>query len=189
VYEIIRNELTNFEDSGISLLETSHRTPKYMNLNTEVQNVVRRLLDVPANYKILFIAGGGLGAWSAKAAKEAKKYGKVNLVIPPTDTHVDVPRHIYIMGRVLQWIEQKGGLDAMEQLADKKASLVYNTIEQSAGFYYAPVAKRVRSKMNIPFRIGNPGNDALEKEFLKVTVEEVQALTKYMTEFYKKHSK
>lgn len=44
VYEIIRKELTDFEGSGISLLETSHRTPTYMNLNNEIQDVVRRLL-------------------------------------------------------------------------------------------------------------------------------------------------
>lgn len=31
------------------------------------------------------------GEWSAKAAKEAKKYGKVNLVLPPTDKYVDIP--------------------------------------------------------------------------------------------------
>nr|ADO79970.1 phosphoserine aminotransferase [Antheraea pernyi] len=347
VYEIIRNELTNFENSGISLLETSHRTSTYMNLNVEVQNVVRRLLDVPANYKILFLAGGGLGqfaavplnlisrtgtadyvvtgAWSAKAAKEAKKYGKVNMVLPATDRYVDIPDQstwnldpnasyvhictnetihgvefdfipdtkgvplvadmssnfmskkvdvskfgviyggaqknigtsgvalvivredllnqalpicpslldwtanfkmdsilntppmfaIYIMGRVLQWIERQGGLDAMAELATKKASLIYNIVEESNGFYYAPVAKNVRSKMNIPFRIGSEGNAALEKEFLKgaealgliqlkghrdvggirasthnaVTLEEVETLAKYMKDFYKTHSK
>lgn len=346
VYEIIKNELTNFENSGISLLETSHRTATYMNLNKEVQNVVRRLLDVPANYKIIFMAGGGLGqfaavplnligrtgtadyvvtgAWSAKAAKEAKKYGKVNMVIPPTDKYVDIPRQsewnldpnasyvhictnetihgvefdfipdtkgvplvadmssnfmskkvdvskfgviyggaqknigtsgvalviiredlfnqalpvcpslldwtatlkadsiqntppmfaIYIMGRVLQWIEKKGGLDVMQELATKKSQLIYDMIERSNGFYYAPVASRVRSKMNIPFRIGNPGDEALEKEFLKgaealgliqlkghrdvggirastynaVTLEEVQALAEYMSEFHNKHA-
>lgn len=72
------------------------------------------------------------------------------------------------MGRVLQWIERQGGLEKMAELATKKASLIYNIIEQSNGFYYAPVAKNVRSKMNIPFRVGSPqGNDALEKAFLK----------------------
>lgn len=55
----------------------------------------------------------------------------------------------------------------MAELATKKASLIYNIIEESNGFYYAPVAKNVRSKMNIPFRIGSEGNEALEKEFLK----------------------
>lgn len=55
----------------------------------------------------------------------------------------------------------------MADLATKKSELIYKIIEESKGFYYAPVAKNVRSKMNIPFRIGNPGNEALEKEFLK----------------------
>lgn len=75
---------------------------------------------------------------------------------------------IYIMGRVLQWIERNGGLDEMAARATKKANLIYGIIDESNGFYYAPVAKNVRSKMNIPFRIESAaGNDALEKEFLK----------------------
>ncbi|RVE51829.1 hypothetical protein evm_003449 [Chilo suppressalis] len=123
---------------------------------------------------------------------------------------------IYIMGRVLQWIEKQGGLDAMAESAQKKSTLIYNIIEESNGFYYAPVAKNSRSRMNIPFRIGSSeGNDALEKEFLKgaeamsliqlqghrsvggirastynaVTLEEVQTLAKYMKDFYAKHAK
>lgn len=347
IYETIRNELTNFEGSQISLLETSHRSQTYMKLNTEVQNVVKRLLDVPDNYKILFLSAGGTGQfaavplnlmsrtgtadyvvtgdWSAKAAKEAKKYGNVNLVLPPRDSYTDIPEQpqwkldpnasyvyictnetihgvefdfipdtkgvplvadmssnimskkidvskfgviyagaqknigtagvalvivredllghalpicpsvldwapnakadsilntppmfaIYVMGRVLQWVERNGGVDGMAKNASTKASLIYNIVEQSNGFYYAPVAKNARSKMNVPFRIGNPGNDALEKEFLKgaealgliqlkghrsvggirasiynaVTVNEVETLAKYMNEFQKKHSK
>ncbi|KAI5644429.1 aminotransferase class-V domain-containing protein [Phthorimaea operculella] len=346
VYEIIKNELTNFDGSGISLLETSHRTATYKNLNTEIQNVVRRLLNVPENYKIIFLAGGGqgqfaavplnlisrtgtadyvvTGAWSAKAAKEAKKYGKVNMVLPPTDKYTDIPAQsswnldpnasyvhicgnetihgvefdfipdtkgvplvadmssnfmskkldvskfgviyggaqknigtsgvalvivredllnqalpicpsildwtvnykadsilntppmfaIYIMGRVLQWIERQGGLDAMAANATKKSSIIYNIIDSSNGFYTAPVAKNVRSKMNIPFRIKN-GDEALEKEFLKgaealgliqlkghrdvggirastynaVTLEEVEILAEYMKNFYNTHNK
>ncbi|CAG9795220.1 unnamed protein product [Diatraea saccharalis] len=346
VYEIIRNELTDYEGTGISLLETSHRSQTYMKLNTEVQEVVRRLLNVPANYKVLFLPAGGqgefaavplnlmsrtgtadyvvTGAWSEKAAKEAKKYGKVNLVVPPTNRYTGVPDQstwnldpnasyvhictnetihgvefnfipdtkgvplvadmssnfmsrkvdvskfgviyggaqknigtsgvalvivredllnqampicpsildwtqtakndsilntppmfaIYIMGRVLQWIERKGGLDAMAEAAEKKSSLIYNIIEGSNGFYYAPVAKNSRSRMNIPFRIGSSGgNETLEKEFLKgaeamgliqlkghrsvggirastynaVTLEEVQKLAQYMKDFYAKH--
>ncbi|RVE51830.1 hypothetical protein evm_003450 [Chilo suppressalis] len=113
VYEIVRNELTNYDGTGISLLETSYRSSTYLKLNTEVQEVVRRLLKVPANYKILFIPAGGqgefaavplnlisrtgtadyvvTGAWSEKAAEEAKKYGKINLVVPPTNRYTGVP--------------------------------------------------------------------------------------------------
>ncbi|VVD02303.1 unnamed protein product [Leptidea sinapis] len=113
VYNQIREELTDFRRTGISLLETSHRSPTYMKFNTEVQELVRRLLNVPNNYKILFLAGGGqgqfsavplnlisrtgtadyvvTGSWSALAAKEAKKYGKVNLVLPATDKYSGIP--------------------------------------------------------------------------------------------------
>lgn len=71
------------------------------------------------------------------------------------------------MGRVLEWVERNGGVDGMSVTAAKKSGLVYDVIENSNGFYYAPVAKDCRSRMNVPFRIGNPGNDVLEKEFLK----------------------
>lgn len=348
VYEIIQKELTNFEGTQISLLETSHRSQTYMKFNTEVQNVVRKLLNVPDNYKILFLSGGGTGEfaavplnlisrtgtadyvitgdWSSKAAKEAKKYGKVNLVLKPTDgkytgipdqsewnldpnasyvyictnetihgvefdfvpdtkgvplvadmssnimsKKIDVSKYgviyagaqknigtsgvtlvivrddllghvlpicpsildwaanakadsilntppmfaIYVMGRVLEWVERNGGVAGMAATATKKAALIYDIVEKSKGFYYAPVAKDARSKMNVPFRIGNPGNDALEKEFLKgaealgliqlkghrsvggirasiynaVSVKEVETLANYMNEFQIKHSK
>lgn len=74
---------------------------------------------------------------------------------------------IYVMGRVLQWVERNGGVEGMAKLAAKKASLVYGAVEESNGFYSVPVAKNARSKMNVPFRIGSPPNDDLEKEFLK----------------------
>lgn len=71
------------------------------------------------------------------------------------------------MGRVLEWVERNGGVEGMAKLAAKKAALVYDTVEQSNGFYSVPVAKNARSKMNVPFRIGSPANEDLEKEFLK----------------------
>lgn len=72
------------------------------------------------------------------------------------------------MGRTLEWMERQGGVAKMEELAMKKSSIIYDIIEQSNGFYSAPVTKNVRSRMNIPFRIGSiEGNEALEKEFLK----------------------
>lgn len=44
VYDILKDELTNFDGTGISLLETSHRSQTYFKLNKEVQDVVRRLM-------------------------------------------------------------------------------------------------------------------------------------------------
>lgn len=49
-----------------------------------------------------------------------------------------------------------------------KSKMVYDEIESSNGFYISPVMVHCRSRMNIPFRIGNAkGDEALEKEFLK----------------------
>lgn len=55
----------------------------------------------------------------------------------------------------------------MAKTAAAKSKLIYDVIEQSNGFYSCPVEKRVRSRMNVPFRIGSSeGVEALEKEFL-----------------------
>lgn len=96
-----------------------------------------------------------------------------------------------------------------------KSSMVYDVIANSKDFYYCPVERSVRSRMNVPFRVGGPGgNEALEKEFLKgaealgmqqlkghrsvggiraslynaVSVEETKALQNYMLDFLVKNS-
>ncbi|KAL1140173.1 hypothetical protein AAG570_000105 [Ranatra chinensis] len=91
----------------------SHRSSHYEQINNQAQETLRHILDVPDNYKILFMQGGGTGifaavalnlisktgsadyvvtgSWSAKAANEAKKYGKVNLVLPPRDNYLNIP--------------------------------------------------------------------------------------------------
>lgn len=113
VYETVRENLTNFEGTGISLMETSHRSSQYMKLNQDILELTRKLLNVPDNYKIIFLHGGGTGqfaavplnlisrtgtadyvvtgAWSKKAAKEAEKYGKINMVIPTPEKYIDIP--------------------------------------------------------------------------------------------------
>lgn len=53
----------------------------------------------------------------------------------------------------------------MEELAIKKSSLIYDVIKGSNGFYSCPIEPNARSRMNLPFRIGN-NNEDLEKEFL-----------------------
>ncbi|RZC39048.1 phosphoserine aminotransferase, partial [Asbolus verrucosus] len=109
----VQSELLSFRDSGMSLMEMSHRSKEYSKINNDAQNAVRELLNVPENYKILFIQGGGTGAfaavamnmmnrtgsadyavtgtWSGKAAKEAAKYGKVSLVFPKADKPGSIP--------------------------------------------------------------------------------------------------
>src|SRR5262249_34042154 len=95
-------ELTNWQGSGMSVMEVSHRGKAFIACAEEAEAELRKLLAIPANYKVLFLQGGGMGqfsavplnlttpestvdyintgSWSKKALGEAKKYAKVNVV-------------------------------------------------------------------------------------------------------------
>ena len=60
---------------------------------------------------------------------------------------------IYLMRNVLAWIDQQGGLVAMERRNNEKAELLYGALDRMSGFYRAPVEKAARSTMNIVFRL------------------------------------
>jgi len=70
---------------------------------------------------------------------------------------------IYVMGKVLRWMKDKGGLEAMEREAAHKSGILYELIDRSGGYYRCPVEPRDRSHMNVVFRL--PDED-LEKKFL-----------------------
>ncbi|XP_068972235.1 probable phosphoserine aminotransferase [Bombus flavifrons] len=345
VLKQVQQELLAYGNTQISILELSHRSAEFKSVIENAQATLREILHVPDNYKILFMQGGGTGifaavplnmmatdtadylvtgTWSAKAAKEAAKYGKVNLVLPPTTKYTEVPDpstwnldpnasyvyycanetihgiefnyipetngvplvvdmssniltrpfdvskfavifagaqknigpagvtlvivrddvlghaskfcpimfdftviaadnsihntppvfQIYVVGLVFKWIKEHGGVEGMEKLAIAKSQKIYDVINKSNGFYSCPVKSDVRSRMNVPFRIGK-NDEQLEKEFLSgasargmlqlkghrsvggirasvynaVTVEEVEALAKYMMWFYEKYNK
>lgn len=100
VLEQVRDEMLDWHDSGMSVMEMSHRAQPYLSIAAEAEADLRMLLNVPANYKVLFLQGGATaqfavvpmnllrgkasadyivtGAWSKKAIKEAGKYGKAN---------------------------------------------------------------------------------------------------------------
>ena len=69
---------------------------------------------------------------------------------------------IYVMGKVLRWMQAEGGLGEFERRAAERASLVYGAIDGSDGWYTCPVDVASRSHMNIVFRL--PDED-LEKRF------------------------
>jgi phosphoserine aminotransferase len=71
---------------------------------------------------------------------------------------------IYMSGLVFQWLKKNGGVAAMERVNIAKAELLYETIDDSDGFYVCPVAKADRSRMNVPFRTRDA---ALDAEFIK----------------------
>eukprot|EP00812_Abedinium_dasypus_P006520 NODE_1824_length_1055_cov_371.019000.p1 GENE.NODE_1824_length_1055_cov_371.019000~~NODE_1824_length_1055_cov_371.019000.p1 ORF type:complete len:320 (+),score=95.74 NODE_1824_length_1055_cov_371.019000:121-960(+) len=72
----------------------------------------------------------------------------------------------YVMGLYLQFTKMKGGLAYWDELSNRKSAMIYDVIDSSDGFYTGPVAKEVRSRMNIPFQILG-GREDLEKKFLK----------------------
>ena len=69
---------------------------------------------------------------------------------------------LYLAGLTFKWLLAKGGLAAMERENVAKASLLYDCLD-SISFYSSPVAKEDRSRMNVPFRLGD---DALDARFL-----------------------
>ena len=101
VLEEIAGEVLNYKGSGMSVMEMSHRSQVFQTIVDEAEADLRELMNIPDNYKVLFIQGGATlqfsmipmnlmkngvadyivtGGWSKKAYTEAKKFGKVNLL-------------------------------------------------------------------------------------------------------------
>ena len=106
VLEEIRDEMMNYKGSGMCVMEMSHRSKVFQQIIDEAEADLRTLMGIPDNYKVLFIQGGATlefamiplnlckngvfdyivtGNWSKKAATEAKKYGKVNVIASSED--------------------------------------------------------------------------------------------------------
>ncbi len=71
---------------------------------------------------------------------------------------------IYLARNTLQWLKEQGGVSAMEERNERKAKVLYDTIEGSGGFYRCPVEKDCRSIMNVVWRLPTP---ELEETFIK----------------------
>lgn len=66
---------------------------------------------------------------------------------------------IYITGLVMKWLKQQGGLAVIEQMNIRKATILYDLID-NCDFYHCPVVRSDRSRMNIPFTLKNAALDA-----------------------------
>ena len=293
-------EMLNYNGTGQSVMEMSHRSAAYKPIITDAEAKVRKLMNVPDNYKILFLQGGGstqfamiplnlglkfkkaayirTGVWAKKAAAEAKKFitvdeiassedkgfsyiprvekvtgdydyvyicfnntimgthyeyipdtGDIPLVadisscilsepldvtkfgllyagaqknlgpagvtvviirddlitetpLPGTPTMLTYKTHvdgesmyntppcyaIYVVGKVLGWIEKNGGAEGMGKRNHEKADYLYNYLDNSS-FYHATAEKGSRSLMNVPFLTKYTGEeaDAINKKFVK----------------------
>lgn len=285
------SELLEYNSTGQSVMEMSHRSKEYQAIIENVELQLRKIMSISDNYAVLFLQGGAslqfamvpanlmdsgkadfvlTGQWAKKAYGEAQKYGACNVVAssadktfsyipelnsdtfdpeadyfhvcwnntiygtrftdfpqtgavplvadmsscilsepidvtkfgviyagaqknmgpagltvviirkdlvgnarPGTPTMLDYKTHvengsmyntpptygIYLLGLVLNWIAEKGGLEAMKVHNEKKAALLYDFLDQSK-LFQATVSGRDRSLMNIPFITGNEEMDA-----------------------------
>jgi phosphoserine aminotransferase len=65
VLQQVRDEMLDWQASGMSVMEVSHRSKAFIGVAREAENLLRELLGVPANYKVLFLQGGATGMFSA----------------------------------------------------------------------------------------------------------------------------
>ncbi|MFV0606827.1 MAG: 3-phosphoserine/phosphohydroxythreonine transaminase [Niabella sp.] len=102
-----QSELLCYGSSGMSVMEMSHRSKDYMAIIEAAEENLRQLMNIPSNYKVLFLQGGAsmqfamvplnlmnknkkadyvnTGVWSKKAIKEAARYGTVNVIASSED--------------------------------------------------------------------------------------------------------
>jgi phosphoserine aminotransferase len=95
-------EMMDYQGSGQSVMEMSHRSKVYQGIFDETEALLREVMEIPDNYKVLFLQGGAstqfemipmnlltgsgkadyvvTGQFSKKAYKEAKRYGEIRLV-------------------------------------------------------------------------------------------------------------
>jgi len=101
--------ILNLNDSGLSVMEISHRSKDFMAIMDEAQALFKELLSIPEGYSVLFLQGGAsmqfcmvpynllqkkaayldTGSWANKAIKEAKLFGEVDVVGSSRDTTYD----------------------------------------------------------------------------------------------------
>ena len=100
------DEMLNYKGTGMSVMEMSHRSKAFEEIIEAAEQDLRDLMNIPDNYKVLFLQGGGstqfamipmnlmknrvadyiiTGQWAKKAAAEAEKYGKVNKIASSAD--------------------------------------------------------------------------------------------------------
>ncbi len=104
----------DFANTGLSILEVSHRSKEFQAVIDDAQALVKELLDVPEGYHVLFLGGGAslqfamvpfnllqtkaayldTGVWAHKAVKEAKLFGEVDVVASSEDKNYNyIPKN------------------------------------------------------------------------------------------------
>ncbi|HUM56870.1 MAG TPA: aminotransferase class V-fold PLP-dependent enzyme, partial [Bacillota bacterium] len=101
VIEEAAADLANYKGCGESVMEMSHRSREFAAILSDAEADLREIMDIPQNYRVMFIQGGATlqfsmvpmnlmrkskkadylitGSWAKKAAKEAKKFGDIKI--------------------------------------------------------------------------------------------------------------
>lgn len=107
VLEAVQGELLDFQNTGMSIVEISHRSKAYQDMQDETGTLLRELLKIPQGYKVIFMQGGGslqfllhaanflkrkggyinTGVWSTKAKEAASFYGETYEVASSRDDY------------------------------------------------------------------------------------------------------
>ena len=130
--------IRDFDNTGIGLLEISHRTPGWERIMAETEQLWRDLLNIPDDYAVMFLGGGAstqffevpanllkkkaaylqTGVWAKKAAKEAKFYGEVEIVASSEDKNYTVADM---------------SSDIMSRPVDVKYGMIYGGAQKNVG--------------------------------------------------------
>ncbi|PNX45945.1 MAG: phosphoserine transaminase, partial [Thermoplasmata archaeon M9B1D] len=118
-----QKELLNWENTGMSLMEISHRSKQYDAMHKEASSLVKELMGLSDEYKVIWLQGGAstqfwmvplnlripgkpmdyvnTGTWATKAIKEAKFYGDVNVVASSEDEKFSyIPKNVKFSDKV-----------------------------------------------------------------------------------------
>lgn len=101
------SELVEYQKSGMSVMEMSHRSKDFEEIIQSAETLIRELMKIPDNYKVMFLQGGAssqfsmiplnlfkstkkvdmvhTGTWTKKAMEEVKRYGTLNLIASSED--------------------------------------------------------------------------------------------------------
>jgi phosphoserine aminotransferase len=172
------DELLDWHGSGMSVMEMSHRGKEFMSIHAQAQSLLREQLAIPPNYRVLFMQGGAIGenaivpmnligrtgradyvltgAWSKKSAKEAQRYGTVNIAatgdgseIPPQSawkldpqaSYVHICANETIDGVEFHWTPDTGRVPLV---ADMSSNILSRRIDVSRyGLIYAGAQKNI----------------------------------------------
>ena len=107
VLKIAADEMLEYKTTGQSVMEMSHRSKEYEAIITECESLLREIMSIPDNYKVLFLQGGAssqfamvplnlmnkskkadfviTGQWAKKAYQEAQKFGECNVIASSAD--------------------------------------------------------------------------------------------------------